>query len=421
MRTFVTSTVISILIVLALTAVSTQSAQAQSFVALHEFTGGQDGSVPVAGLAMDRAGNLYGTTEGGGGGQGTVFKMTHKAGGWLFSPLYGFTGGNDGGNPEAAVTIGPNGSIYGTTSNGGTGLCGGHGCGTVFNLRPAQHASPKVFAPWSETVLYSFAGGSDGAFPSFGSLVFDQEGNIYGTTEGGGGSGCDGYGCGTVFRLAPSAGGQWTESVLYSFTGGSDGAFSVGSVIFDKAGNLYGTTASGGTYGCGTVFQLTPIGSDWTENTLYAFNPSVGDGCNSSAGLIFDAVGNLYGTSENGGVQGGGTAFELTPHSNGSWTETVLYAFTSGLGYGGPSGGLTMDAVGNLYGTTQGGGLGIGAVFKLTPSNGNWAYTSLHDFINLDDGEFPIGNVTLDASGNVYGTASQGGEYGSGVVWEITP
>jgi uncharacterized repeat protein (TIGR03803 family) len=405
-----------------LTVVVLQAAQAQSFVALHEFTGGQDGLAPVAGLAMDKAGNLYGTTQGGGGGgHGTVFKMTHKAGGWLFGPLYGFTGGKDGGDPLAAVTIGRDGTLYGTTAVGGEGTGCNGSCGTVFNLRPAPHASPNVFAPWTEAVLYSFAGGMDGGGPNFGDLVFDQSGNIYVATWEGGGSGCGGYGCGTVVKLTPSTGGSWTESVLYSFGGGNDGSRPI-AVIFDQAGNLYGTANTGGMYGCGTVFELTPSGSGWAENTLYQFNPNIGDGCNPQAGLIFDASGNLYGTNANGGVQGGGTAFQLSPNGQGSWTENVLYAFTSGLGYGGPFGALTLDDAGNLYGTDYGGGAyGLGAVFKLTPSGSNWIYTSLHDFINYADGEFPVGNVTLDAKGDAYGTASLGGQYGYGVVWEITP
>jgi len=406
---------------LALITVIMQPAQAQSFVPLHPFTGGQDGGIPYAGVSIDRAGNLYGTTyEGGSSGRGTVFKMVHKNGGWLFTPLYSFAGGNDGSGPQARVIVGPNGTLYGTTAGGGGTGCGGNGCGTVFNVRPASHASGSILAPWSETVLYSFAGGTDGETPAPGDLVFDQAGNIYGTTYYGGGStGCNGFGCGTVFKLTLSSGGQWTESILYSFTAGNGGSSPMG-VIFDGAGNLYGTTSGGGTYNCGTVFQLTPNGSGWAENVLYSFNPNIGDGCTPLAGLIFDGSGNLYGTNYTAGYQGGGTAFELTPDGQGVWTETVLNAFTSGVGDGGLQGALTLDAAGNLYGTTYGGGLGLGAAFELIPSGGYWTYTSLHDFINYDDGEFPIGNVILDAYGNAYGTASQGGENEYGVVWEIT-
>lgn len=394
--------------------------QAQSFVPLHPFTGGQDGGIPYAGLEMDRAGNLYGTTyEGGSSGRGTVFKMVHKNGGWLFTPLYNFAGGSDGSGPQARVIVGPNGTLYGTTGGGGGTGCGGGGCGTVFNVRPASHATGSILGHWSETVLHSFAGGMDGEVPILGDLVFDQAGNIYGATYyGGGTTGCNGVGCGTVFKLTLSS-GVWTESTLYSFTGGNGGSSPIG-VILDGAGNLYGTASGGGTYDCGTVFQLTPNGSGWTENVLYAFNPSIGDGCNPLAGLIFDGSGNLYGTNYTGGYQGGGTAFELTPDGQGGWTETVLNALTAGVGDGGLEGALTLDADGNLYGTTYGGGLGLGAAFELIPSAGYWTYTSLHDFINYDDGEFPIGNVILDAYGNAYGTASQGGENEYGVVWEIT-
>lgn len=286
-----------------------------------------------------------------------------------------------------------------------------------------------MIAPWTLTVLHDFGGpgGSDGALPSYSVLVFDQAGNIYGTTAWGGGGGCGGNGCGTVFKLSPTLRGQWSESILYTFTGGSDGSSPEGGVILDSAGNLYGTSAGGGTYNCGTVFKLTPSGSGWVETTLHLFlGDGVGDGCVPASGLTFDASGSLYGATYRGGVLGGddgaGTVFELVPQPDGSWTEKVLWAFTNGFANGGPLGRVTMDAAGNLYGSTNGGGtFGLGAVFRLTPSSGGWIYTSLHDFSGQDDGEFPVGNVLLDSNGDLYGTAVNGGLLGQGTVWEITP
>jgi uncharacterized repeat protein (TIGR03803 family) len=401
-----------LIFVLLFMAVTAQTAQAQTFKVLHSFTGGVDGSNPWAGLIMDKAGNLYGTTTGVAiGDGGKVFRLSKKGSGWVFTPLYSFRGGNDGAFPEARVIFGPDGSLYGTTSEGGGDSCSAYGCGTVFNLRPPAHASPNVLGGWAETVLYRFSGGTDGANPAFGDLIFDNAGSLYGTTLNGG------VDWGTVFQLTPSGSG-WTKSVLYTFSGGSDGAGPYAGLIFDNAGNLYGTTVVGGTYGAGTVFQLMPSGSGWTENVLYSFQGG-DDGGLPIAGLIFDQSGNLYGATINGGTGGGGTVFELTS-SGGSWTYSLLYSFTGGTQCG-PWGTLVMDRAGNLYGTTQcDGAYGQGSVFKLTPSDDTWMYTSLHDFAGSDGGA-SLGNVIFDANGNLYGTATSGGSHGYGVVWEITP
>ncbi len=420
--------------VLALTVVAAPSARAQTFTVLHTFTHGQDGANPYAGLTMDRAGNLYGTTFDGGYngclgeyvGCGGVFELKHTGSGWVLNSLYNFQGRFDGANPRARVIIGPNGSLYGTTvSGGGTSDKCSYGCGTVFNLRPQPSACKTALCPWTETVLYSFQAGTDGWAPGQGDVVFDEAGNIYDTTEEGGGPGCDGTGCGTVYELLPTNGG-WTESVLYSFTGENDGGYPFSGVIFDQAGNLYGTTEGMGGYNEGTAFQLTPSGSSWAENILYAFQ--IGSDGNPTGGLIFDQSGNLYGTTGWGGLGNGGTVYELSP-TNGSWKQTVLYSFNqSGNSY--PPGSLAvlaMDAAGNLYGTTYGDGTyGYGSVFKLTPDpNGGWTYSDLHDFTGGSDGGQPYSNVILDANGDLYGTASSGGTgcypSGCGVVWEITP
>jgi uncharacterized repeat protein (TIGR03803 family) len=406
------------------------TAHAQTFNVIHTFTGGGDGASPDAGLTMDQAGDLYGTTTGGDpGGQGPsgVFKLSNKGSGWVLTPIYTFVNGSGGIDPQAGVVLGPDGSLYGTTAYGGfapPAFRGGctYGCGTVFNLKPPETACATGLCPWSESVPHIFMGGSDGAYPvAAGGFIFDQAGNLYGTSGNGGMPGaCDGFGCGTVFKLSPSGSG-WTESILYRFTGGNDGSGPFAGLIFDQAGNLYGTTVGGGQ-GSGTVFMLSPSGSGWTESVLYSFSGGA-DGAQPFAGLIFDSSGNLYGATAFGGEGGAGTIFKMTP-SNGSWTLETLYSFIGGIG---PLGNLVMDRVGNLYGTTfQGGSANAGTVFELTPNgNGDWKYTSLHDFCaaggNCSDGSGPVCNVMFDTNGNLYGTAYYGGANGKGVVWEITP
>jgi len=383
--------------------VAIPAVQAQTLSVLHTFTGAADGGDPSAGLTMDKAGNLYGTTFSGGAGGGTVFKLAHWGSSWVLNNLYSFTGGDDGGNSQARLIFGADGSLYGTTSAGGY-----QGNGTVFNLRPQAVACKSAICPWTETVLYRFQGGSDGISPAYGDLTFDQAGNLYGTTEAGGLQSCSGT-CGVVFKLTKS-GNSWTESVLYSFTGGNDGGNPFSGVIFDSAGNLYGTAYYGGDISAGTVYELSPSGSGWTEKTLTDFS---GGGGFPVGGLTFDSQGNLFGTGFTGG-----TAFELSP-SNGNWTYSLLYTFN---GFDGPFGSPTFDAAGNFFGTNAtGGAYDQGFVFKLTPSNGGWNFTDLYDFTGGNDGGFPVSNVILDAKGNLYGTTYLGGADGEGVVWEITP
>ncbi len=385
----------------ATTAIGPQPAQAQTYSVIYNFTDGADGGYPEAGLTIDRGGNLYGTTNAGGVGYGGVFKLAHKGSGWTFNPLYNFEGGIDGAGTYSRVVFGPDGSLYGVTF----GTDGGNG--TVFKLQPPVTACKSVLCPWKETVLYRFTGGSDGANPE-GDLTFDQAGNIYGATQGGG------YGYGVVYELTASNGG-WTESVLHYFERTTDGVFPAAGVVLDKSGNLYGTTAYGSPHGLGVVYQLTPSGAGWSENLLYTFLGG-SDGGVPLAGLSFDNSGNLYGATSQDGTGGGGAAFELTP-ANGGWSFSVLYSF-AGCG---PEASLVFDQAGNLYGTTPcGGANGEGAAFKLTPSSGAWTYTSLHDFDGTD-GAFPVSNVVFDVNGNLYGTASEGGANNAGVVFEITP
>lgn len=381
------------------------AAHAQTFSVLHTFTGGGDGADPLAGLTMDRAGNLYGTAYGGGinSPAGTVFKLRRSGSGWLLNPLYEFSQQGAGGmNPSGGVVFGPDGTLYGTTVNGGSGY------GVVYRLQPPSSACEAAFCYWTETVLYRFAAAPDGNLPT-GNLIFDPAGNIYGTTEAGGS-----FGYGTVFKLTHS-GSNWTGQVLYSFASGQDGDDPTDGVVMDSAGNLYGTTPYGGINhcqnSCGIVFELTPSGSGWTESVLYRFQGQP-DGQRPYAGLIIDSLGNLYGATYEGG-NGGGTVFELSPSGN-SWNYAILYSLTGSEN--GPFARPAMDSAGNLYDST----IIPGTIFKLTPSGGAWTYTDLHDFSG-NDGMVPRGSVTLDGQGNLFGTTSMGGADAQGTAWELTP
>jgi uncharacterized repeat protein (TIGR03803 family) len=394
---------------------STYAAQAQ-FSVIHSFAG-SDGRYPYSGLTIDRNGNLYGTTElGGANDRGVVFELTSSGSGWTLTPLYSFQTGNDGGYPYAGVTIGPDGALYGTTTGGGGSECA-NGCGTVYRLTPPALACKTALCPWNETVLYRFTGAADGQYPCSG-VIFDQAGNLYGTAIQGGATGN-----GVVYELARTQGG-WTQSVLYTFSGAADGGTPFSHVTFDSAGNLYGNTIEGGAYGEGTVYELMPSGSGWIETVLYSFTGGM-DGSSPYGGVIFDALGNLYGNAATGGASpNSGTAFELSP-AGGSWTFTLLYGYSS-LGEGGinPHDAPIMDASGNLYGTLDSGGIppaNDGTVYELTPSNAGWTYTSFHNFAGGADGLDPFGSLVFDASGNLYGTASFGGANGGGVVFEVTP
>jgi uncharacterized repeat protein (TIGR03803 family) len=341
---------------------------------IYSFRGGKRGANPYGGLAIDGAGVLYGTTANGGiSNGGTVFSLippSSPGGSWAETVIYTFKGGGDGGAPEAAVAIGSSGVLYGTTVGGGDS-----GNGTVFSLAPP---SPPARA-WTESILYSFTGGSDGGTPA-SSLLIGSGGVLYGATSWGGTGTCvsDGIGCGTVFSLSPPAslGGSWTEKVLYSF-GGSDGFSPSGPVTIGSGGVLYGTTTEGGPSGTGTVFSLTPpahLGGAWAEAVLCGFGDST-EGTFPVGGVVIGSGGVLFGTTKEGGGSNQGTVFSLTPPASpGSpWTETVLYNFTGGSDGGEPLAGVAIDNSGVLYGTTEYGGIrkrrnsGCGTVFMLTP------------------------------------------------------
>jgi uncharacterized repeat protein (TIGR03803 family) len=389
---------------------------------LYSFQGGTDGLSPLANITFDASGNLYGTTYWGGSGKnGIVYRLTPGASGtWTESVLYAFSGQSDGANPRAAITVDPSGNLFGTTFQGST-----VNVGTVFEL--------VASSGYSESQIFSFPA-TDGD-QTIGGLVADNAGNLYGTTDTGGDYLCPlvGNGCGSVFKLTRQSNGTWQRTILHTFTAQNDGAGPQAGLTFDSAGNLYGTTANS-IYGGGTVFKLSPSGTGWSFRTIYGFGSHPNDGGDPFGNLIFDGSGNLYGTTIRGGTgsyencEYCGTVFELSPNGKGGWKESVIYNF-QGLGDGNfPMAGLVLDSAGNLYGTTsESGNNGCGVAFKLSPgSSGTWTQTVLFAFSCGSDGGGPQGSLVLDASGNLYGTAGTGGagahcNYGCGVVFKLSP
>jgi uncharacterized repeat protein (TIGR03803 family) len=400
--------------------------QAQTEKILHNFSLGNFGAVPAGGLIFDSAGNLYGTTLAGGPlnycnnqGCGLVYRLANVNGVWMEKVLRDFPSNIEG---SSDLIFDAAGNLYGTTLTGGsTTTCAdtGHtGCGTVYELTPTSSGQ------WTRKVLYAFPGGANGAAP-YAKLIFDSAGNLYGTTGfGGSASG------GTVFKLSPGFGGAWRETVLYNFTCQADGCDPQCPLAMDSAGNLYGT-AYFSSPGFGVVFEVSPTTSGvWTEITLYTFQGGA-DGETPTAGLIFDSSGNLYGTTNFGGGTTGcnkvgcGTAFELSPNGDGTWTETILHSFVGGKDGNEPASMLVFDSAGNLYGTTfSGGSSNKGTAYELSPgSGGTWTEKILHSFTasTTDGGDPGAGALVLDSSGNLYGTTQIGGTSNLGVAYEITP
>ena len=378
-----------------------QAAESQTYKVIYNFTGkGDDGASPYGGPILDPSGNLYGTTYAGGKfGAGNVYKLSLVGSSWKSNTLYSFTGELDGDGPAFGSLAVYNGALFGTTEGGGY-------LGTAFRVGQSESG-------WRENVIHSFGHGTDGNEP-IGGVVIDKAGNVYGTTLLGGA-----YGNGTIYQVTQSG----VERVIYSFTGGSDAVNPAAAVTLDADGNLYGTTSFGGAYGDGAVYKLSPSGSQWKETVLYSFR-NLNDGQNPVGGLVLDKAGNIYGGTFDGGANGGGTVYELSP-SGGKWKLSILYSFTGG--YGGPYNKLTFDADGNLYGATNGEGAnGFGMVFKLAPSNlassnGDWTFTDLYDFFGGADGGIPYGSLAVDAHANIFGTTNIGGSANQGVVFEITP
>jgi uncharacterized repeat protein (TIGR03803 family) len=366
---------------------------------LHTFVGGSDGSYPVAGLIADASGNLYGTTRyGGANGQGIVYELTKSGTVWNETILYSFAGGNDGASPAAPVVMDKSGNLYGTTRLGGP-----DNAGTVFELTP-------VNGSWQESVLYAFTGGNDGGAPQ-GAVTIVGNGLIGATPEGGS------HGNGAVFALR-QVNGKWQEQVLYNFLGGSsDGEYPYGQLVLDNTGNIYGTALSGGPNQEGSVFELSHSNGTWTETTLHFFTGNA-DGASPNPGLVFDKNGNLYGMTQSGGKYTSGTIFELSP-SNGSWTESILYNFTGGRDGGFPAASVVLDKNGNLFGSAFNGGTnGFGTVFQLTPSAGAWTQTVLYSFSGGNDGALPQSALLLDRN-MMIGTSTEGGSNNTGVVFAV--
>ncbi|MFZ0313469.1 MAG: choice-of-anchor tandem repeat GloVer-containing protein [Candidatus Korobacteraceae bacterium] len=383
------------------------AAPGQTYKILHSFGGSGDGSLPNAPMIFDGNGNLYGTTAGGGStycephGCGIVFELSPSSGGnWtetLFDPF------SDCPGPEAPLAIDRLGNIY--------GICGTN-TSSVFELSRGSNGSSLALI------------NSLGA-PAMGGVVMNSTGTIYGTTLNGGR-----YSQGSVYSETRITAIRWAGISLYSFSCTDDGCFPYAGVTPDAFGNLYGTTYSGAADGTGAVFKLTPTrgGAGWMETVLHAFQGSYHggpDGGNPSAPVIFDSAGNMYGTTYYGGTSANGAVFEMKPNLNGTWTESVLYSFQGGSDGANPNGGLSLDHEGNLYGETLGGGSSnYGVVFKLTRgSGGQWTESILHTFTLLSDGGSPTGGLVLDATGNIYGTTEFGGPNGfyAGVAFVITP
>jgi uncharacterized repeat protein (TIGR03803 family) len=344
----------------------------------------------------------------------SVFAGSTQAGAQTETILHAFAG-TDGISPVLSLIFDSSGNLYGVTSLGGSS-----NYGSVFELTPKGGS-------WTEKTLYSFPGGTSGAQPD-GGLVFDSAGNLYGSTKLGGTNGT-----GTVYELSKSSSGTWTEKVLHNFGGSKDGQYPIASLIIDSNGNLYGTTESGGAYGNGqqnsggTSFELSPqTGGTWKETVLHSFG-SGKDGLIPRSSLVRDKDGNLYGTTTLGGANGEGSVFELSAQSGGGWKESILYSFNPSNSSDGflPVAGLTIDSSGNLYGTTEWGGPvnGGGTVFELSrQTNGTWQETQLYSFNWLSGDRTPFSGVIFDSAGNLYGANIGRADYKAyGTVFKLTP
>jgi uncharacterized repeat protein (TIGR03803 family) len=422
--------------VLILTCIGCGFATAQSEQVLYSFQGDYgsgDGSHPEAPVIFDSSGNLYSTTNvGDSQNEGTVFELSSNGGSWNETQLFGFEHTCNGVEnfctgilPTTPLVFDTAGNLYGTTYEGGP-----DGWGTVFELiRPVVANNP-----WTEVILHNFTGASDGGIPE-GGLLIDSQGNLYGVAgEGGILSDCA-MGCGTVFKLTPS-GSSWTFRVLHSFTGtnvNGDGNAPVGELVRDSANNLYGVTSFGGQYNQGSVFRIS-LGSTITESVLYSFQGGSADGSEPLAGVIRNSSNTLYGTTAGGGTGscigiGCGIVYQISPPSvnGGAWTETVLHNFTGGTDGRSPFDRLVLDSGGDLYGTAGAGGSAscdCGVVFKLVPAPaGGWVEVVLYAFAGAPDGAGPEAGVTLK-NNVIYGTTYAGGtgvNGGQGTVFSITP
>lgn len=380
---------------------------------LYSFSGYTDGGDPAADLVADASGKLYGTTVVGGEYScGTVFSLApSKTPPWKEAALYSFDCYSTGKNPYGGVAFDASGNLDGTTVSGGSASCGyGYGgCGLVFQLG----------ATGAETVLHDFASGDDGFGPGNG-VAIDKAGNLYGTTPDGGA-----YSSGVVYSISHGRHGP-RETVIHAFTGGTDGGVgSLGRLLVDSSGNLYGVAEEGGAGGKGTVFELSRRKGQWRFTTLYAFTGTP-DAGSPYGGLIADSSGNLFGTTYYGGSADAGAVFELTRSGKGHYGERVLYSFKGGSDGSNPTSTLVFGASGELYGTTSNGGgscgtsgYGCGVVFALDPKSKKERV--LHSFGSANDGQHPYYGLLLGKKGVLYGTTATGGNAGQGVIFEVKP
>lgn len=385
------------------------SAGAQTETVLYNFSGTSND--PLGSLILDASGNLYGASNG-----GAVFELMPSTGGsWTEKVIYDLSSGQFN-YSRGSLVFDARGNLYGTSLYGGT-----HSAGTVFELTPSSDGT------WTRKVLHTFGNGTDGQLPN-GALIFDAAGNLYGTTYEGGT-----HKVGMAFKLMPLANGGWKEVVLHQFGAGTDGTYPLTGLLLDASGNLFGTTDAGGTYGAsgggGTLFELSPQAQGgWKETILHNFGNGT-DGGGPYSVPILDSAGNLYGTTSGGGTYGFGTAFELIRQTNGGWKEKILHNFGNGSDGIEPGNALLFDKLGNLYGSTGSGGADnctdyyAGTVFELTPtSNGQWTETNLESFCDYTS---PAGGgvqgIVFDPSGNIFGTTYAGGTYFGGTAFEITP
>lgn len=395
------------LVVLTAALLTTMARAAGPTKLIYSFAGGNDGEYTDTELVRDSAGNLYGSSVRGGlSGGGTVFQVTPTG---VHNVLYNFTGGADGGEPYKGVTLDAHGNLYGTAVTGGGGSCEG-GCGVVFELTNSGGV-------WTQTVIHAFTG-SDGSGPG-SPVAIDGQGNVYGTTPTGGA-----FGIGVVYRLSPNGTGGWNFHVIHTFTDGADGGGgSAGQLLIAGPGHLYGTCTVGGVNGFGTVYEMALVQGKWQFRTLYAFKDSP-DGGMPYGGVVFDKQGNLYGTTYYAGTNDNGTVYKLT-HSNGTWIESVLYRFKGGTDGSQPISGLVADAAGNFYGTTSAGGSGscdCGTIFKMTRSTtGSWTEKVVYSFPGQPDGKNAYNGMVRDSAGNFFGATVHGGTSDDGAIYEFTP
>jgi uncharacterized repeat protein (TIGR03803 family) len=381
----------------------------QTVDVIYSFAGEEDGEYSDTDLEIDGAGNIYGTTVlGGHFGSGTVFRLSPTPNGWVHTVLYSFTGGVDGGEPYKGVTLDREGNLYGTAVTGGSGSCEG-GCGVVYKLTNSGGA-------WTQSVIHAFTGGDDGSGPG-ARVTVDRGGEVYGMTPTGGT-----YGLGTIYKMSPRQGRTWTFRVIHAFTGGRDGGSGSAGRMILRNGNLFGAATTGGTYGSGVVFGLTPRGvGEWHFRTIYSFTGQP-DGSFPYGALLFGRSGNIYGTTYYGGTNNIGAVYKLYSSPVGEWAEKVLYSFQGGSDGSSPISNLVFDNTGKLYGTTSEGGLGSGTIFKLSPiGGGQWTETVVHPFQGSPDGAFPYNGMVVDQFGNFYGATVHGGNNDDGSIYKFTP